>query len=122
MQNVKKQLKPTSMNLGYQMQTYMCGYMEFDYRGKSVKIRSGVFLQELGVKCTYPFPPAPILYMTFGLSADLSGKLFLSCNTSGQIGVEGELGFDVTPQVGIGAGASGLRMRKSGCPGNYLIQ
>lgn len=115
-QNIKKQLKPTSMNLGYQMQTYMCGYMEFDYEGNLLK--SGVvFFAELGVKCTYPFAPAPIFYMTFGLSAGLSGKLFLKCNTSGQIGVEGELGFDVTPQAGLGVGVSGIANAEIGLSG-----
>lgn len=112
--NIQSNLKKHKMNLGFEFNTYTCGYMLISNINGTPKLMEGglVFVAEADGSITYPLPPAPAAYLKFGIKGEASGGFKLVLLETGslnpEVAVNGQLGFTAAPYAGIGVGVKGI--------------
>ncbi len=101
-------LRSHNLQAGFQASGSVTGYMEWDYSTGAMRFSEGglviAFSTDLSFK--YPLPPAPVVYLKFGIELEASGAFKLVLQDVGQITqhvtASGTVGFSATPYMGVG--------------------
>ncbi len=104
--SVKKKLRANNMKLGIKASASFAGYIEFSYAsGEIVYNEGGVVLEAaFSTRLDYPLPPAPAVYVTFGLGADFNGSLKLVKQDDFTYSPSMEASFSLDASIGAGVG------------------
>ena len=86
------------------------GYLEFAVTKDGLELQDGklVFVVAGSFAASRPIPPAPYIFLTFGIETGFQAESTLTLEEAvyidPQISAEADISFDLTPSVGVGAG------------------
>lgn len=101
---LRGKLRKHKMSMGIDASASAAGYIEFSYAsGEIVFSQGGIVLEAaLGFNVSYPIPPAPALYVTFGLEAGFNGELKLVRRSA--LNYSPSMNAEIEMEATIGAG------------------
>ncbi|MBR1931479.1 MAG: Ig-like domain-containing protein, partial [Lachnospiraceae bacterium] len=108
---LRGKLRKHNCSMGIDANASVAGYMEFSYAtGEIVYSEGGIILEaSLGTSVDYPLPPAPAVYVTFGVEAEFNGHLKLVRESTMKYTPSIDAGIDLSAKLGIGAGAKKIK-------------
>ncbi len=108
---LRKGLRKYNMSMGINASASIAGYIEFNYSSGEIVFSEGglVMEAELGTSMSFPLPPCPAVYATFGMSLDCNGKLKLV--REGEMSYTPSLNTELTTTATIGVGAGSKKAK-----------
>lgn len=98
--DLKGSLYQKGVKVGFESEGYVFGYMTLNATTGGIK-ESGVALVA-SVEKSIRYPIIPCIYAKFAISGSIESGFKLVAEENGQIGLEGLVGFDVTPKISVG--------------------
>lgn len=105
--SLRGKLKKVGGSLGVDIEgARVGGYAEISFATGKPKFLEGGFVAYAGVDVDFSvkWPSFPMVYGTFGLEADLTGKIFLTHKKDMDFDVGGSLGLQIIANLGVGVG------------------
>lgn len=99
------------------------GYLEFAVTKDGLELQDGklVFVVAGSFAASRPIPPAPYIFLTFGIETGFQAESTLTLEEAvyidPQISAEADISFDLTPSVGVGAGLDKILSAEVGIEG-----
>ena len=113
----------TPGKLGVEGSVSVCGFMEISLDDESMKVLSGgiTVILDGSVSNSYPLPPVPAVYISYGVSGSLQSGLKWEIMRESPIAPEfnmsGQVDLSITPSVGVGLGVRKLLSLEVGIEG-----
>ena len=101
--HLKRLLKRSNADIGFEFNAHVVGYMEFDKNGNPLE-GSIVYLVESDASYKQRFVPAPVFYLKIGIEAEASGKIGVRIEETNNWELFMKLALEIAPYVGLGAG------------------
>lgn len=99
------------------------GYLEFRVTKDGMELQDGklVFVVAGSFAASRPIPPAPYIFLTFGIETGFQAESTLTLEKAvyidPQISAEADISFSLTPSVGVGAGLDKILSAEVGIEG-----
>lgn len=99
------------------------GYLEFRVTKDGLELQDGklVFVVAGSFAASRPIPPAPYIFLTFGIETGFQAESTLTLEKAvyidPQISAEADISFSLTPSVGVGAGLDKILSAEVGIEG-----
>lgn len=99
------------------------GYLEFAVTKDGLELQDGklVFVVAGSFAASRPIPPAPYIFLTFGIETGFQAESTLTLEKAvyidPQISAEADISFSLTPSVGVGAGLDKILSAEVGIEG-----
>lgn len=99
------------------------GYLEFAVTKDGLELQDGklVFVVAGSFAASRPIPPAPYIFLTFGIETGFQAESTLTLEEAvyidPQISAEADISFDLMPSVGVGAGLDKILSAEVGIEG-----
>lgn len=115
--DLRNLLKDTDGDLGFKCGIRYAGYAEFDYSTGSLVFKEGGFVATAEAKVSTDVPFWGVFYATFSIGGEIEGKIFISREDEGVLGMNTSITLAVKPSLGAGIGNSKVACVEAGIEG-----
>ncbi len=113
----------TPGKLGVEGSVSVCGFMEISLDDESMRVLSGgiTVILDGSVSNSYPLPPVPAVYISYGVSGSLQSglkwEIMRESPIKPEFNMSGQVDLSITPSVGVGLGVRKLLSLEVGIEG-----